>query len=340
MKRYNNYKVKWLANFSLFLNEIWTHIYGIITVISFIVAIILAILTIKKTDGPNFTEILYILTALIFVLSIIIIRISLKYSNLHSISSDLLKMENENDNLHILLRQQSETFHNVSHYYRNLISQLDSFKQKFTENENDITEKDYQEIANRNEYFLIQLTTSLQNYFSIYTDDNCAITLKILNADKLNVQTVYRDPVNLKKRRQAESSYINDGTYSIFDNTAFEIIVDENYTNIYFASDNLKELFESHNYKNSNPHWYNLYNSTIVVAVSMPIEKSERKVVGFLTVDNLKGNLADENCLEFLYAISDLLYHYFVRIIEFTKLAHSKGIYNEKYDRFTFGSNC
>lgn len=338
MKRYNNYKYKWLANFSLFLNEIWTHIYGIITVISLIVALIFSIITLKKPNGPDYSDILYILTGLILILSIIIIRISAKYSNLHSISSDLLKIENENDSLYILLKQQSETFHNITHYYRNLVSQLDEFKIKSITNETALEEKDFQAIANRNEYFLILITTSLQNYFSIYTDDNCAVTLKLLSSDKKYIKTVFRDPVNLKKRRQAELSY-SDGSCSISENTAFEIIIDDNYTNTYFASDNLKELYESHNYKNSNPFWFSLYNSTIVVPISILLSQSERSILGFITIDNLKGNLADENCLEFLNGVSDLLYNYFVKITDFATFAQSKNITNEKYDRFIFRSN-
>lgn len=340
VRRYNSYKSKWIASIFQFIDGIYAHLYGIITIVSFIVALVIAVITLKKETGPDIKDILYILVALIAILSAVLITVSIKYSSLYAISRDLINMGNDNDQLNILIKQQSETFHNITHYYRNRISQLDEYKELRQHTEFVLDNKFIHEIAERNYSFLILIVTSIQNYFSNYTDDNCSVTLKLLDDDKTHIQTLFRDPVNLKKRRQAERSYLNNNSYLVSDNTAFEIITDEQFTNIYFASDNLVELYENHNYKNMNPQWFKLYNSTVVVPISMLLSRNSRKIVGFITVDNFKGNLADDISLEFLFGIGDLLYNWIVKMKEFTTFAHSNHIYDEKFDRFIFRGDC
>ena len=125
MKRPNNFK------FSIrsLINNLWTHIYGIITIISFIAALVFSIMTMKKPE-LEFKDVLYVCLGIITFLSFVIVRVSAKYSQLHNMSADLLNYKRENSNLITLIQLQAETTHNILHYYRSLIVDLDTIIEK------------------------------------------------------------------------------------------------------------------------------------------------------------------------------------------------------------------
>lgn len=324
-----------IFNFKAFINDIWTHIYGIITVISFLVALFFTIFTLNKQD-VDFKDVLYVCLGIITVLSFVIIRISTKYSQLHNMSADLLNYERENSNLITLIQLQAETTHNITHYYRNLEFLLDSIIQKINNNDNDnITEEDIASINEINNQFLTILTSSLQNYFSIYTDDNCSISIKSLNRDKNKLKTIFRDPVNLKKRKQAEQMS-GISSYETSQNTAFDVILSETYKNYYYANDDLSSEYTNHKYKNCNINWNSYYNSTIVVPISLsdPINIANRNILGFLTVDNRTGYLTDDTSVEYMHAISDLLYNYFYKYTILSEFSIRNNIKNDRQHDF------
>lgn len=321
-------------NFSLkaLINDIWTHIYGLITVISFIAAIFFTIVTLNKQQVA-FKDVLYVCLALITLLSIIIIRISAKYSQLHTMSADLLNYQRENENLITLIQLQAETTHNITHYFRSLIYDFDKVINKINKDEL-IEQNEIDYICDRNNHFLIMLTTSLQNFFSIYTDDNCSIALKTLNTNKTKIKTIFRDPVNLKKRRQAELNCGLD-TYDILDNTAFEVILGSNYKDYFYAKDNLSKEYSDHNYKNGNQQWNNFYNSTIVVPISkIDHSNNQRNILGFLTVDNMSGYLVDNTTIEYMQGISDLLYNYFYKFNIISNHTKLNSLNNDRQNDF------
>lgn len=314
------------------INDIWTHIYGIITVISFVAAIFFTIITLNKQQ-VEFKDVLYVCLSLIALLTFIIIRISAKYSQLHNMSADLLNYQRENDNLITLIQLQAETTHNITHYYRSLIFDFDKMIEKISKNQ-EITQNEIDYVCARNSHFLVMVTSSLQNFFSIYTDDNCSISIKSLNTNKDRIKTIFRDPVNLKKRRQAE---LNCGinTYEIVDNTAFEVIISEKYKDYYYASDNLSSEYSNHNYKNCNQNWSNFYNSTIVVPISkIDHNINKRNILGFLTVDNMKGYLVDNTSIQYMQGISDLLYNYFFKFSLISNYTKIKSLNNDRQNDY------
>ncbi|MAP81850.1 MAG: hypothetical protein CL526_12275 [Aequorivita sp.] len=326
MKRPKKFK------FSLktFINDFWTHIYGFITIVSFLTAIGFTVITLNKEQVP-FKDVLYVSLGLIAILVFVIVRISAKYSQLHSMSSDLMNYERENENLIGLIQLQAETFHNITHYYRSLIYSVDKVLLKISKKE-EIKQKEIDYLSTRNNHFLIMLTSSLQNYFSIYTDDSCSICIKILNGNK--IKTLFRDPVSLKKRRQAELTSGNQ-IYSTSDNTAFDLITSPNWKEFYYMKDDLESEYKSHRYKNSNPSWNNYYNATIVVPISKLNDGlSDRNILGFLTVDNQQGYLVDETSKEFMLGISDLLYNYVYKHKLISKFTKENNFKYDKQDEY------
>lgn len=326
MKRPKKFK------FSLktFVNDFWTHIYGFITTVSFLMAIGFTVVTLNKEEVP-FKDVLYVTLGLITILVFVIIRISAKYSQLHSMSADLMNYERENETVIGLMQLQSETIHNITHYYRSLIFSVDNVLDKINKKEA-VNQKEIDYLVERNNHFLIMLTSSLQNYFSIYTDDSCSICLKILNGKE--IKTLFRDPVNLKKRRQAELTCGNH-ICKTTDNTAFEVITSSNIKEFYYAKNDLENEYKKHKYKNSNPSWNNLYNATIVVPISKLNDGlKDRNILGFLTVDNLQGYLVDETTIEFMLGISDLLYNYVYKFKTLSEYTKANNLKNEKQNEF------
>ncbi len=219
---------------------------------------------------------------------------------------------------------QSECLHTINHYYRNIAAELDYFTNCKVEEKTEFVS----DILKKTEYFMINSTASLQQYFSEVSGSQCAITIKQLSPDGRLVKTFFRDPVNLKKRRNFESYYSDCQDYPVDSNTAFELILSDEYANVYFASDDLQELYDEFQYKNSNDRWRQLYNATIVVPISIVEGQYDRSVLGFLAVDNLDGNLASKANVELLFAVGDLFYAFFVKLGElysFAKKIDEKG---------------
>lgn len=328
MKRTNKIRFSYKQLFS----DILTHIYGIITVISFIIALVFAILTMTKNQ-INDNEVFYVCLGLITILCFVIIRISAKYSQLHYMSVDLLNYQRENSNLITLQQLQAETTHNIIHYYRNVTFEMDVILEKINCTDQ-IDQKEIDNTIKSCEHFLIILTSSLQNYFAIYSDDNCSIALKILSEDKKRLKTVFRDSVNLKKRRQAEL-FCGNESYDVTDNTAFNVILSDEYKDFYYANDNLEQAYLAHNYINGNKNWNSLYNSTIVVPISkLNHEKNERNILGFLTVDNKQGYLVDNTTIEYMLGISDLLYNFVLKLKIICNFTQTSEHNNEKQNDF------
>ena len=271
---------------------------------------------------------------LIFLLSVLSFNKRIK--TLSQIPAKYNYYEQEFIKNDIIINQLCECSHIVSHYFRNLDFSLQEIIDKEV---SEVTVDELTDMINKFDYFLINIITNLQSYFSQITDDNCSITIKLLNYndsstddDDIFIKTYFRDPVNFKKRRETDSIQSHCG---IFDNTAFSIIMDPAYKNIYFAEDNLTDLYKRHQYKNPNSEWHKYYNSSLVVPISIVTGANERIILGFLSVDNFKGGLAHNSNREYLFFIADLLYLAFNKFDKIVNLSKTKNISNEKIDRYS-----
>jgi len=317
--------------------NVWDHIYGVFTIVGFLISIGFTILSMVNNEkDPTLVRTVYVLTATIFILSFCFLFLVRHYRiRLSQLDEDIVRHNNivlEQNKLRSAHTTQAETFHTISHYFRSATNDIDNFLFKAsTGNIPDVSE--YLLISQKCEYFFINITTCIRSYFNLITSTNNAVTIKIVGKKENNAQgkkevetwvkTFFRDPVSLKKRRIIEKSYDNkSGRYLAKRNKAFEIILDEKkFFDSHFACDNLPN---EKDYTNENRIWANFYTACIVVPISIFIDKDKRNIIGFLTVDNKEGSLNSVANIEFLFAISDLFYSFFAKYIQMINFAAQK----------------
>lgn len=322
-------------------HDIWSHIYGLASFLGLVITVVILYYSYTyQTEDKDFKFVLLSLVSLLIAV-LLIFFVSVLYFNkrikkLGTIPELYNFYREEFQKQDIIVNQLSECSHIVAHYFRNLDI---SMQEVLDADQSSLTDDDIISVVNKFEYFLINITTNLQAYFSQITDDNCSITIKLINLHSdaalldLPVRTYFRDPVNFKKRREGDGE--NNGKCTIEQNTAFNIIMDNSFADIYFAEDNLDDLYNSHSYKNPNSNWYNNYKSTLVVPISIVTGRKERNILGFLSVDNFKGGLAVNANKEYLFFVADILYLGFSKFDRIIELATSKNIQNEKIERYT-----
>lgn len=308
------------------IDNYFGHIYGVFGLVAFAITGIGLYSSYNNVANNDFIFVLETITYSLAAIIVSYIAASMffvaKISKLKQSEYQAEKLDRNLKNQYIVNKYQSELFHSIAHYQRNILARLLEF------NKQDFKPSDIDDIKNRFHDFLVILTSNVQSYFSFITQDNCSVTIKKVCDDKVHVKPLFRDPVNFNKRKKSDEEYQeNGGQYKIGKNTAFKIITDPTLKNNFFYDDKLNELADAGYYENSNPKWRELYNATIVVPISMLLRKNSRDVIGFLTVDNIKGGLANDTNKEFLFGIADLLYNVFLNYSNFIKFVEQK---NEK----------
>ncbi|MEA3545744.1 MAG: hypothetical protein U9R69_11085 [Thermodesulfobacteriota bacterium] len=158
-------------------------------------------------------------------------------------------------------------------------------------------------------YFMF-LLANVKEIFDILTGDECSACIKLIDGSG-DVRTFMRDPISYRSRHETDKHLT---VFKGSGNTAFNLILSPDFSDTYFANDNLKE---HENYSNANTKWRKLYNASIVapIRISLPstdIDTDEDSyVLGFICVDNLKGNFNNVVCINTLSAIGDLCFHLF-----------------------------
>ena len=319
--------------YSVNSGDVWSHVYGILGTISLIFTTVYSFVSFRNHDIVEFKTVVISLSLIVCSIVVTFIFAVAYYQRrfrfLNELPLILQDTKERNDKLNLMIKAKSECIHTITHYYRNIETQLDDFLEQVNRGENS-DEDSCNKLLERCKDFLLNATTSLQNYYTIASGYTCAVTIKIALNDTSTgchyVKTLFRDPLSLKKRRYAESSYASPpGMYLASENTAFDIILSPNHINNFYAADNLREQYELHNYKNSNKFWNKHYNATIVVPIAIVRGKNNRDVIGFIAVDNLtaqSGNLNDEAKIEFLFSIGDLLYNFIKKYINTVTFAN------------------
>jgi uncharacterized membrane protein len=197
----------------------------------------------------------------------------------------------------------AETFHNVSHEYRDQIRDIHMALMQ-----QDKTQQ--QDIKASFRTFLIYMVENIKESFDVLTKTNCSACIKIMD-EKYFVNTLVRDSVSFRKRKEATKRLVRG--YSYTNNTAFLTIMTTHKS--YFMNNNLKALRGAGNYINTNDTWQDHYNACIVVPIRITpkgekgIEQS--KFLGFLCVDNSQGNFDNKTCLDLLASYADHCYNLF-----------------------------
>jgi hypothetical protein len=188
----------------------------------------------------------------------------------------------------------SKIFHNFAHEYRCLINEIHT----------DLTQKDYSAIGNREQslkMFLLYMLSNIKEAFDIITDDECAACIKMI--DNQEITTFMRDPVSYRSRDGAPSKY------PYYENTAFKNILSNRRPDLYFLSNNLPS---EKTYVNGNPHCNRDYLATLVVPIRLVLNKQgESQIIGFICVDNFKGNFTEKLSVDTLAVFADLSFPLF-----------------------------
>lgn len=320
-----------------FGSDLWGHFYGVIGIISLVFTAVYTYNSIVRLESAEDKVVIQS-----FALALLGITITFVFGSwyffktvrtLQETPFKLKEAEVFLDQLNVSKKLLCENNHSINHYFRNICYHLDLINLSF-EKEIDLKDPEIDSLLERSETFMNKVTIALQQYYSMVSGFTCAVTLKVVNSEKGLVKTLYRDPLSLRKRRRSDKlCYSETGCYSVNSNTAFRIILDENYADVTFACDDLAELHNNHEYDNSNQFWHDNYNACIVSPISIVTGENERSVIGFLSIDNKEGNLNNISNIEYLLSVSDLLFVFLDKYIRFTTFAAQKG---DNYDNGKF----
>lgn len=161
--------------------------------------------------------------------------------------------------------------------------------------------------------FLQLFLTNIKKFYDDYTKDDCSVYISIITdqvgaTENFYTVTYYRDPISYQKRSQIDKKY---GAYLTNDFYPYQAILSSENSDSVFATD---DCINTLSFRDRITNWDNYYNAIIAV----PIRKSEKEIVsgfsnlGFLVVDNKKGNLNNNVAIETLKAHADVLYHLFI----------------------------
>ncbi|MCU4162506.1 hypothetical protein [Carboxylicivirga caseinilyticus] len=317
-----------------FSPDYWSHAYGIASVAGLILTIVgffYAYNHLEATMAKIVDTLFYVIIAILFVF---IVSASYYTRRLRKMDSLPLIAENNRtyaNQLFEINKQMAESFHYISHYNRNILNFLEKVDLE------DLNDQSYKEIVHRFSSFLVNVTSCLRQFYTTASGSVCAISIKIIDDEYKFVRTYFRDPISLKKRRRTDNYYHSgNGAYQTHENTAFDVILNEGYVNVFFANDDLQGLHKKHMYENSSPFWFENYNATIVVPISMIIASNERHILGFLTVDNNTGELNETSKVEFLFSVADLMYNALDKYFRISIFAQSKKIQHAELDKFNW----
>lgn len=160
---------------------------------------------------------------------------------------------------------------------------------------------------------LKEIVNKTRDLFSRYTELDCAISIKLLRYPKTEdektapyVFTFFRDSRSTLARRDADETL---PAFPYLENSAFVNIIHDPTLNGYFYCNDLIDLEARGKYKNSHNGWKQFYDATAAAAIRDPDSRADRRVLGFICVDNFGGNFDDAVCAQMLGSVADELYY-------------------------------
>lgn len=155
--------------------------------------------------------------------------------------------------------------------------------------------------------------------FTIYTGDDCAVCIKILNL----TEDVPNTADLAAKRRKGELPFVytfwrDAGSRHRRDRTDVrpELAVYRHDRNTglkrarqtgYWHCNDLSAL--GIEYSNVNDGWPEDYNATAILCIAPPCEGKPANPFGFLCIDNMRGGFDDGSCRHVLSIVANLLYY-------------------------------
>lgn len=138
------------------------------------------------------------------------------------------------------------------------------------------------------------------------------------------ISTFLRDPITYTQRNKVDIIWPG---FPYYKNAAFYYILSQEHPQTTFSSNDLKQAAEKKEYWCGRNQWENHYNASLVVPIRyQPCEVGGRifekilswgrrdsgtSVIGFICVDNMKGNLESSLVIDTLAAFGDSCFHLF-----------------------------
>lgn len=309
---------------------------GFASILGLGMSIALTYMALTSDIKTEFREIIVILSISTTILLLSVVFLFVYYfrevDKLSTLPRENLALKLNLKRNEILVKNTSEYYHNVAHYYRNLILQVE----EVIKTPDDEKLKHTLELFDK---FLNTFTSNMHSFITLFSGDNCAVTVKITKYDsdgRCLIKTFYRDPISYRKRKR--SDYLPNAemkVYDVEDNTAFKVISNPMWKNTTYLCDDLKEKWKKGEYENKTYGWMNLYNATAVIPIAKRIDQENKKILGFLCVDNFAGNLANATVENFLSSMADILYPLFEKFETVAIISNERGIFNERAKAFT-----
>ena len=155
--------------------------------------------------------------------------------------------------------------------------------------------------------FLQVTANRISILFTMYTNRNCHVSLKLYDPSHQMVRTYVRDQHSVRKRSSVDVAL---GWYPCTQNTAFKSILESGKKN-YYCNNFLRASHFLRRYENINNHWRKLYSASLVVPITL-CEQNEAldraSVWGFLTVDNCGGGFDSYRSVALLQSFARMYY--------------------------------
>ena len=332
------------------MEKILNLIFGICSLLGLVATIVGIFRTLNQiheisTQGQVYENLInlysMLMGSIICLIIIILIQSFLFNRNISKLQKDLGSLPLENENLINIIdfyigiyKSTTDSFHNITHYYRYVTILLREIVIDLKDNNKEIDDHRCRQICHHFEKYMLSLLSNVSSTCAKITQDECSSCIKLCRESEL--KTLYRDSIS--NRTREESDYTQRGQVFVYDRTenyAFELISNPDVKDTFFACDNLKD---HGNYHNSNPNWNKLYNATIVVPIQANLSENKRKkeihILGFLCCDNMSGGFENKEIKDFLSATGDLLYSLFLLYDRFYCLSRDKGLTNESLQQY------
>ncbi len=333
------------------LNEYLSIVFGIVTIISFALTTKPFYVLIWHSDFTNLsseaTAIINTVPSLLVTICVLSASIFLLYF-FHSRSLkvlyetvDILPYEN-----HLLEKQlafhktllnvNSEGAHNVIHHSRYLSLQLDNFLLDLERDDASGMMKNYQNIFNSCHDFFMLFTANMASIFTYATKDTCAVTIKLINDNK--IKTYFRDPLSYRKRSNADEEDSKDRIYKASDNSAYLEIIDAD-KGAFFVANDLSEM-DGYRNRGINYEKNKFYNATLVMPVRardiFSDDSSKYHINALLCIDNKRGGFSFIELVDLASTYADLLYEIMIKINIIADYAKQNGDDNAQIQKWSY----
>lgn len=166
--------------------------------------------------------------------------------------------------------------------------------------------------------FLVDETRAI---FEDYTTHPCSVSIKLLVPSDEGVPSVKTYLRDKRSELNRIGPYPPGGLYPYSDHSPFVGIISGGAGN-YFLSNDLRAAEKEGRYRNGNPHWRKLYNSTLIVAIQEPDVFASENMLGFLCIDSMTAKFDDQSSLYIARIVAHTIF-YVISVLSQLEQKHS-----------------